>query len=145
MIKIDEQGRKIGEADIVFLEDKFGMRLPDEYRQFLLTNNGGIPSPDTVDVVGAPGSPTDVQVFFGVDRGVESSDLLWNLRMIGDRFPDHRVFPIACDSGGSLFCFQAGDRCGPDVMYLDFDDPAGTLYEVAPNFNEFLKKIRLWR
>lgn len=29
-----------------------------------------------------------------------------------------------------------------DVMYMDLDDTAGALYEVAPHFDAFLKKIR---
>lgn len=120
MIEIDEQGRQIGEADIISFENTLGMRLPNDYRQFLLLNNGGIPSPDVVDVTGAPGSPTDVQVFFGIGTDVESSDLLWNLKLIKDRFPDRSILPIACDSRGEFVLPSGGKwlhaRC--DVLGL---------------------------
>jgi hypothetical protein len=145
MIKIDEQGRQISETDVASLEAEFGEKLPNSYRQFLLANNGGVPSPDVVDVTGAPGSPTDVQVFFGIGRDIESSDLFWNLRVIEERFPGRRILPIACDSGGNLFCLQAPEGGGFEVTYMDLDDPGGTLYEGAPNFDAFLQKIRPWK
>ena len=140
MIEINEQGQPISEVDIALLEDEFGTRLPDAYRRFLLLNNGGTPSPDVVDVAAISGSPTDVQVFFGIGRHIESSDLFWNLRLIEDRYPGRHILPIACDSGGNLFCLGTSKN----VVYCDMSDSAGTLYEVAPNFDAFLNKIRPW-
>ena len=144
MIEINEPGPKISEADIALLEDESRARLPDTYRQFLLLNNGGIPSPDIVDVTDAPGSPTDVQVFFGIGRHIESSDLFWNLRLIEERYPDRHILPIACDSMGNLFCLRTSNSGWFNVAYCDLSDPAGTLYEVAENFDAFLNKIRPW-
>jgi hypothetical protein len=36
----------LADKDLQSIETKFGVRLPDEYRQFLLRHNGGVPQPD---------------------------------------------------------------------------------------------------
>ncbi len=127
-------------------EREIDATLPIEYRQFLLKFNGGSPSPDIVDIEGMPESPTDVQEFFGVDASDESSDLRWNKEEFSDRIPA-QMLPIACDSGGSLFCLSLAGGDSGKVIYVDLQFVGGpkqqvTFYEVAENFNAFLDKIR---
>jgi hypothetical protein len=140
MVRIEESGRPLSENQIAGLEKKMTARLPETYRRFLVRNNGGLPTPDTVDVPGAPGSPTDVQVFFGIGRDVETSDLEWNLKTFEGRIAE-RLLPIACDSGGNLFCLAlSGDDAG-QVSYCDLEG-SGNPYAIAPDFDAFLGKIR---
>lgn len=143
MITITEQGKPITDDQIVALENELGGKLSDAYRHFLIMNNGGKPYPDVVDIVDVPGSPTDVQIFFGIARSVESSDLSWNLALIADRCPGYHILPIACDSGGNLFCLKVSNGVASEVLYCDMDAPVCAFYEVAPSFNEFMEKIRL--
>lgn len=144
MVEIIEKGQAIGEMDVAEFERELKVTLPDAYRQFLILNNGGIPSLNVVDIGGAPGSPTDVQVFFGIDRKIESSTLLWNLRLIANRIHLKHVLPIACDSGGNLFCIDMSGENNGEVLYCDLEDHAATLYFVASNFDAFLSKLRAW-
>ena len=102
MKTIGQTGRPLDADDLAILERELQVRLPPKYREFLLTTNGGTPSSSIVDVSSLPGSPTDLQVFFGVDRSVESSNLRWNRKMFAGRIPAE-LLPIACDSGGNLF------------------------------------------
>lgn len=139
---IENPGPKITASDIASIEAKLGAVLPVSYRQFLLHSNGGAPTPDTIDVPGADGSPTDVQVFFGIGRSVESSDLAWNLVLAGERCAGLHVLPIACDSGGNLFCLQFERDDAVKVIYCDLQDPDCVTYEVAATFDEFIAKIR---
>jgi SMI1-KNR4 cell-wall len=140
MIRIEEPGPSLSEIDVAGLERRVNARLPRTYRLFLVRNNGGVPIPETVDVPGAPGSPTDVQVFFGIGRGVESSDLDWNAQTFLDRIPKG-ILPIACDSGGNLFCVGLSDSTAGQIFYCDLER-AAHLYLVAPDFDAFLEKIR---
>jgi hypothetical protein len=81
-------------------------------------------------------------VFFGIDRDVESSNLLWNLDMFLGRLPRKDFLPIACDPGGSLFCLVlSGDGNGM-ILYCDLMDPNGLPYRVAADFNALLRKLR---
>jgi hypothetical protein len=145
MVEISEQGsQSISAAEIAALEGKLGAKLSDSYRRFLMLNNGGRPSPDIIDIEGVPGSPTDVQIFFGIGRNIESSDLSWNLDLIAERYPGHHLLPIACDSGGNLFCLEVSQGIASEVMYCDLNDSCGAFYKVALHFDEFLNKIRAW-
>lgn len=141
-MQIDNAGPAVRAEEIAELEARLGEKLPDAYRQFLLQTNGGAPTPDVIDVPGAPGSPTDIQVFFGFSRSVSSSNLPWNLDLIAERRPSSRVLPIACDSGGNLFCLDFSRSEVAPILYCDLDDGRGTFYLVAPSFNDFLQKIR---
>jgi|SRR3954470_13776152 hypothetical protein len=145
MIEISGRGPSIDQEAIAALENAFGAPLPDAYRRFLLSNNGGKPSPDIIDVNGLPGSPTDVQVFFGVGRTVESSDLFWNLQLLGNLDQEDRILPIARDSGGNLFGLSMSRREGYPVVYVDMSGPKNRPYLVASDFDTFLNKIRAWR
>jgi hypothetical protein len=139
-MRIENPGPRLSQEALAKFE--LQVKLPADYRDFLLRHNGGAPSPNTIDVPNAPGSPTDVQVFFGIGRCEESSELGWNLTMIKDRCPSYRVVPIACDSGGSLFCLTQSGPLPSTVVYCDLDDPASALYPVAPSFSEFLRLLR---
>jgi hypothetical protein len=130
------------------LEQVLGTELPTSYREFLLRFNGGRPRVETLAVPGLPGSPTDVQVLFGLGTPVETSDLRWNLLMFHDRLGSG-VLPIACDSGGNVFGLRlTGDQIG-SVSYWDleagFGDPESipTCYAVAESFESFLNALGL--
>jgi hypothetical protein len=139
---IENIGPQIKSIDVTALEEKLGVELPDSYRKFLLTYNGGTPVQDVVDIVGLTGTPTDVQVFFGIGRPIESSDLTWNLNLIGELCVDYPLLPIACDSGGNLFCFRIEHGVATEVIYCDLGNPDCNSYAVAPSFEEFIAKLR---
>lgn len=141
-MQIDSIGPTITIQDIASIEAEFDASLPDSYRQFLLRYNGGVPTPDTIDVPGAAGSPTDVQVFFGIGRSSDSSDLAWNLALIGERCVGLHVLPIACDSGGNLFCLKVECGAANKLIYCDLDGPDCAMYEVASSFDEFAAMLR---
>jgi hypothetical protein len=142
MIEVIEKGRKVTCAELEQLVHKLGAKLPEDYRLFLERENGGIPVPNIIDIDGLPGTPTDVQVLFGIGRNVRSSDLAWNLDFISDRALEYRLLPIARDSGGGLFCLLVDQEAEVGVVYCDFRESFRKLYPVAPSFTEFTRKIR---
>ena len=139
---ISNSGRQIDSNNLTELETQLNAKLSDEYRNFLLTYNGGIPSPDTIDVPNAPGTPTDVQVFFGIGRSIQSSDLYWNYLVLCQRFSSLEALPIACDSGGNIFCLRFGIVGNASIFYCDLSKSECMCYEVSVTFNEFIAKIR---
>lgn len=139
---IENAGPMIGPKDIEVLEVELGAKLAAGYLDFLSRYNGGIPTPDTIDVPNAPGTPTDVQVFFGIGRAVETSNLSWNLAHVADRCPGLHVLPIACDSGGNLFCLIVEQGITTTVVYCDLESSDCVFYEVASSFEAFLQCLR---
>lgn len=141
-MKIADAGPEIKPEDVEILEAELKARLTPDYRDFLLRYNGGIPTPDTIEISGAPEMPTDVQVFFGIGRGVESSNLLWNLAFIRERCPGRHVLPIACDSGGNIFCLEIANGYAQQVVYADISISEVYFYEVAPTFEKFTDQLK---
>ncbi|HEX4505386.1 MAG TPA: SMI1/KNR4 family protein [Alphaproteobacteria bacterium] len=151
MIEIANQGDGVTAAGLAALEKEFGAKLPEDYLEFLSLNDGGRPTPGTVDIEGLPGSPTDVQEFFGMHGASGSSNILWNLEVIRDRLPNFHALPIACDSGGSLFCLTPSQAGKSEVVYCDMPGSSFykatqdiSVYKVAPDFRSFMNKIRNW-
>jgi cell wall assembly regulator SMI1 len=142
MVDISGTGPTLTEDEVKNFESGLGVALPADYRAFLLAHNGGTPTPDTIDVPPLLESPTDVQVLFGIGRKVMSSDLSWNLQAFADRWPKRSALPIACDSGGNLFCLElSGSNLGR-VIYYDLNAPVCTGSVVAPTFQSFLNRLR---
>lgn len=144
MVSMKEQGLALSEEQITLLEEKIAWSLPMTYRHFLMKNNGGRPEPDVIDVAGLPETPTDLQVFFGIGGDLESCDLLWNFSLIRERCSTHAIFPIACDSGGNLFCLSMSVGMGASVVYCELDSSESKVYVVAPSFDKFMEMIKEW-
>ena len=142
MVNIESTGRRqLSENDLIRLEEEIGRPLPAQYRSFLLVHNGGLPSPDIIDITGAHFRATDVQVFHGIDTPIESSDLRWNLENV-EWCKDHELLPIARDSCGRTFILVLTPEEYGQVYYYDMEESVLIPYFVAHDFNEFLGKIR---
>lgn len=140
MLEFSELGPHISSDDIASVEIKYGHKFPDDYRNFLLNYNGGIPSNDEVEIESFPEGSTDIQVFFGLNRYEETENIQWGLSLVEESCKGKQLLPIACDSGGGLFCLKwINDSY--DIVFLDVSGGRATLYEVASSFSNFLKKI----
>jgi hypothetical protein len=144
MVRIIEQGPKIAEIQVASLAKKLGASLANDYKIFLLENNGGRPKPDIIDIEGLAGTPTDVQEFFAIGGEIEASELSGQLNFIRECCPDQHVLPIACDSFGSLFCLKVIGGVASSIVFCDLSNQSRNFYDVAPTFTEFLNKIREW-
>ncbi|MBL8706536.1 MAG: SMI1/KNR4 family protein [Rhodospirillales bacterium] len=145
MIDIGDKGRPLSAEDIEELERSLDVTLPEAYRSFLLSTNGGRPWPDIVDVPGLPGSPTDVQVLLGIDRDIASENILWRAEFIARDYPAQRLVPVGSDSGGNCFCLQVRDGIASNVVFGDlygWNAHIPSLYAVAPDFATFLSQLR---
>jgi hypothetical protein len=143
MVIINDNGSRLTESQVADLESRIGLPLPDDYRRFLLENNGGSPTPDVIKVNGIQGSETDLGVFFGIDRSIESENIEWNLHVMSDRV-GRPLMPIADDSGGNVFFLSLSGHDRNSIYYHYFWGPGadGELYLVATSFTSFLEKIR---
>ncbi len=147
MTTIEEPGPSLTDGDVAALEARLGKRFPAPYRRFLLANNGGVPVPNTADVPRFHQSPTDLQVFYGIGRDIESSCINWNIDTLKERLHPQHV-PIACDSGGNVFCLSlrpadegAVIYCDLEAVFCDYGKAAPT-YRVATDFDQFLSGLR---
>lgn len=137
------------ESQIKSLEKQIGGPLPDEYRQFLLTANGGRPNPDCVAVPGMAGiDNVGVGALFHLRPSQPGGDeLTYELANIGKLLPAGHL-PIAGSSdvftlslkpktfGCVYWWFHETEEVDDDGNYLE---SAG--YLLAGSFDEFLTRI----
>lgn len=128
------------------VERRLGVRLPEDYRRFLLTFNGGRPVPANF-VVSVDAEPRWMRVhfFFGVDDDVDSTDLLWNFDTLSGRLPRH-VVPIASDEFGNCFCLDIRRSVNGPVLFWDHEQEgmghdAALRISVAPSFQEWIGQL----
>ena len=146
---MSDAGRPLSDTDIVALEKKLGVNLPEAYKTFLKQNNGGRPDPKFFPILGFENNLVgQVLDFFGIDDPVKSCSLDWNYNIMRGRMPDN-LFPIACEDGGSLICLSLS---GPDkgaVYYWDYYGEAqppsyDNVYQIAGTFEGFLDSIHFY-
>jgi hypothetical protein len=145
MLNLKNVGPQIAEQDLARLETSLGLLLPTSYRRFLSSRNGGTPGSVCIDIPRF--GETDVQVFFGIGREIESSSIDWNIDTLKERLDDGLV-PIACDSGGNVFCLSLRSADEGAVIYCDLESVFGDygkappMYPVALDFDQFLGRLQ---
>lgn len=125
----------------------WGGTLPQSYSDFLLQNNGGRPVKSVFPIVGfREGSFGSIQVFFGLNTVVKTSDLNWRIKNRIPPFPAG-LLEIACTDGSDLVCIDTKSEKVP-VYFLDHRPSWGNgiwkpeaLYFIASSFSEFLAKL----
>ncbi len=139
---------KLTDAQLSALEKVALGRLPPDYRAFLRDCNGGQPSePCLVAVPGLPGGgEADVQLFYGWETPLRTSDLRWALDAYIGRIPVGSM-PIACDSGGGVFCIILKGPAAGSVVFCDMGnlaynpDGAGGIHHIAATFRGFVTAL----
>jgi len=143
--KIDNQGKLISESELSDISSEIKLKFPVEYEIFLLKYNGGSPVPDEILIKGHKEEVGTVQIFFGIDRKIKSSDLKWNYDEYRDRIPNF-FLPIACSDTNDLICLVLSESQYGSVVFWDAMDENGkdsldNIYEVADSFTHFLELL----
>jgi hypothetical protein len=151
-MKIEQTFPDIGPAQLDEFERDERLELPAEYREFLLTSNGGEPDDDNIVDVPEFGEVA-VNDFFGLQTGQEY-DLRGERAMYEGRVPPGTL-PIADDPGGSLFLLALDGDAKGAVFYWDHEaEPREegldwpdfeNVYRIAGSFEEFLGRLRPYR
>lgn len=118
-------------------EERFGVRLPDEYLSLLRYSNGGHPEKDSFRPAGAT-----EDVLWGVNRFYhltdDHTDLegLWRATEEWQSVIGKKLVPVANDAGGNQLVL-AFDRHPPSVKICIHDENFRLLH-VADTFGEFI-------
>ncbi len=112
------------------IESRLGVKLPDEYRQFLLTYNVAVPEQN--QYVGSAVT-TSVECFWGISK-VALDDLFEQNRTVYDGRLPARVLAIARAGGGNLICINLADG---SVYFWDHEGEATD--DERPSFQNMAK------
>src|SRR5438105_1828158 len=116
---------RLGDAPMVTedtlqaVEKKYAFQLPDDYRKFLLENNGGFPWPNCVTFTEAGRkTASDVFCYFAIRDKRAWASLEWHFDTFSGRLPKNTV-PIARDSCGNLWLLTVGGERAGSVFFWD--------------------------
>lgn len=143
--RIDNPGRSISESELDEVSSAIGLDFPADYKNFLLKYNGGSPDPDAITIKEHEEEVGTVQLFFGIDREIESSCLKWVYDELRDRIPDSYL-PIACSDTGDIFCLVLSKNQYSSVVFWDATNEKDknsldNIYEIADSFSRFLELL----
>lgn len=145
MIKISGNKIKINKHDIEELENIIKRKIPEEYCNFLLEYNGGIPESniyknDNVDIA--------VQSFYGIGLN-NIDDLRSKMKVLKHRIPKE-CLPIAEIECGDVLCISLSKNNYGEILLWEHEkeliqaNNMKNLLKVAPNFNEFMDKLKVY-
>jgi cell wall assembly regulator SMI1 len=131
-------GRPATDEQIADFEKIEGVALPEDYRAFLKTHNGGRPVPDSFPIGTDNGSLLDTFFELGAGEG-ETRDLQTKCDRYARRIPP-TMMPIGCDAGGNIILLGVHGEPRGRVYFLDQMNPR-PIFEIAPSFEAFLNSF----
>jgi len=145
-MEILEYNNSLDEKSLDDFEKEFEIKLPEEYRHFLIKYNGGYPAPDGFKFMNKD-KGSSVDRFLGlIDR--EYDDIRKYIEKYKNRIPDNLI-PIAYDPGSNLLCISISGGDFDNIYFweheFEFNEgqkPDYTIVMVIANsFNDFLSKL----
>ncbi|UXP33872.1 SMI1/KNR4 family protein [Reichenbachiella agarivorans] len=131
-MKIKDTFESISENQLVDLENQLGKPLPNDYKSFLLKNNGGRPEPNFFRTLSGD-YETDIQFFYGITKGIYS--IQDNLFQLKSRLPKGKV-AIANDSGGNYILLDINTN-----QIFFFDHEIEEVFFVSESFTDFVNSL----
>lgn len=134
-------------SDLDALELRLQIKLPPEYRAWLLQYNGGQPWPGNFRLRGKTRATENVSRFLAVHKdpecNFENEYVFWKLTT--GRLPGELV-PIAEDGCGNLVCLAFGGRDAGKVFFWDHEaetEPASfvNVHLITDSFDEFIDML----
>jgi cell wall assembly regulator SMI1 len=149
-IRVEQTKTPLSEADIAAFEQRTGLRLPPQYRDWLLQHNGGTPKPAGFRYRHETGPYTDSCVAWFQNIGPHRyENLEGTIRVFRDpqemRVPDD-LLPFARDPGGNLICIGLYGENEGKVYFWDHEEETvppsyRNCHLVADSFDEFINGL----
>ena len=147
-IKLDKFGFA-NNGEILMLENEFEVVLPEDYKSFLLQENGGRNTAYRYkNLVRIPqvSEEINIDVMFGVSTNVKNGDIKqWTSEYQDDLFPNSIIIGDTIPHGFIVFWLSKDDNAG--IYYYDdtYEFASSTddmnTYFLANSFSEFLNMV----
>ena len=147
-IKLDKFGFA-NNGEILMLENEFEVVLPEDYKSFLLQENGGRNTAYRYkNLVRIPqvSEEINIDVMFGVSTNVKNGDIKqWTSEYQDNLFPNSIIIGDTIQHGFIVFWLSKDDNAG--IYYYDdtYEFASSTddmnTYFLANSFSEFLNMV----
>jgi len=151
MVQIERQGPPMTPTILNVVESRMGIRLPMEYRGFLLRSNGGKPRPGYVHIQNMPNNPiANVVDFFGINMPEEIDDVEWNYDHRPDQLPDGWIPIGRTESGDMLVLVTCRDIIGTIWLWdyygehTEHSHERRDLFMVSADIDSLLLELHDW-
>jgi len=143
--ELSDVGPLLTEGQIARVERQLDVKLPDEYRTFLIRTNGGKPCQDTFQIPLHKTLTTGrIVSLFGIGRAIKESNIDWNYKNLIGQLPNYH-FPIAVTPEEDMVTLSLGRLDAGRVYYwvraeynVTGDNEA---YFIAGNFDKFIDSL----
>ncbi|MDM5186317.1 SMI1/KNR4 family protein [Bacillus sp. DX4.1] len=123
VINFEYSFKSINEQDMKDFEMKCNIALPDDYKNFLLLNNGGKTDRRRFTICDNKGATitSSIMLFFPLFQETENNlEKMYFLYNRGNIVPNN-FFPIGIDPVGSLICLSIEEKDAGYVYFCDLD------------------------
>jgi hypothetical protein len=151
-VSFTESEAMLEPAKLDALEQRLAIKLPEEYRRFLLAQNGGRPNPAVFDFIGDGGRSENSRVHFFLsiyDGKYSNFEIVFKIFKIRAKRIPTELIPIAHDSFGNQICLAISGKHKGAVFFWDHENenPEGNepwwnnIHLIKPSLQEFLDSL----
>ncbi|WP_338553176.1 SMI1/KNR4 family protein [Paenibacillus sp. KS-LC4] len=143
MVQMDGSHQPITLEEINEFQQKLNLRLPEQYKNFLLESNGGDPSPSMFKISDEQGEGV-LNIFYGI--GDMYSNLEEYIDIYEGRLPLGFI-PIGNDPSGNVICLGLNEKYYSNIYFWDHEqesdnpDDMSNMFFLANDLNEFLNSL----
>ncbi|WP_449601286.1 SMI1/KNR4 family protein [Paenibacillus sp. Marseille-Q9583] len=142
MTKIISSNEKITVQEIEGFERTHNIKLPESYKEFLITFNGGHPEPNLFNISDVGESV--VNVFYGLKISKSYDELLNAYESLEGSIPEG-FLSIGDDSGGNQICLGiSGEYYGKLYFWfhdIEDNDEVDNMVFLSNEFDEFINNL----
>ena len=148
-MKLDRFGFANEEA-ISILENKYKVVLPEDYKRFLLQENGGRNTAykyKNLVRISQISEEINIDVMFGVETNMKNADIeQWTSEYRDDLFPNSIIIGDTIQHGFIVFWLSNEENRGiyyyDDTYNLEASSDENNAYFLARTFTEFLELVQ---
>lgn len=132
---------QLKESTLIEFEEKIGARLPEDFREYLLQYNGGLPKPNNFNI---HNDCSSIHHMFGIHKGPEYSSLKWNVEIKKNAIPN-LLMPFADDPFGNILCIGVKGDVKGEIYFWDHevceDGDWTDIVKISDSFTLFLNSL----
>ncbi|MCY6485230.1 SMI1/KNR4 family protein [Clostridium aestuarii] len=136
----DFTSKKISQETINRVQEKLGVKFPEDYLKCVKENNGGYPSLNLFDFTKKEGAVIKVLLSFDLN---EYENILEVYKWVKDSLPS-KVYPFAADPFGNYICFDyRTNKEEPIIVFWDNKEAnsENCIVYICDTFTKFLLKL----
>ncbi|QPF93764.1 SMI1/KNR4 family protein [Bradyrhizobium commune] len=143
MVVFEDTAPPLSELDIKRVENRLGIRLPQDLKEHYLLHNGGRPCPQFFP---KDGDAYDVDCFYSMNTYAKGSSFERTYVMMVHQTPEfpRGYIPFADDCSGDKFLYSVRPESFGNIMFIsheDYEDPDRYVVFLAPTLKEFINSL----